>query len=304
VVRALKQDFVCVAASDVDYASHADQDNWEVRWLEDALSKARHGLFQGMYAVTPAGELLGQVDEGWPVYDVSHARRELARTARVYRSIPTERRLLDALPDAERDRAFEVPFDGPDEGHLRLEATKRSRPYRGMEPSDVRHPQHVHFDRVDLPAAFLTQLVPAELRVGATASAPRQLLERFMLESLVHTECSVWRESEVTEAALAARVVAVDGSRVELDFDGRLVAAATNEWNRGAAYDGQLGGVAVWDREAERFVRFDLAIEGAYTLSDAWAKDAKGARTTSVAVHATLAASEPDQARIDADDAR
>lgn len=299
VVRALQKDFVCVAASDVDYANHAG-DSWEVRWLKDTLSNARHGLFQGMYVVTPSGELLGQVDEGWPVYDVQHARRELARTARAYRALDPDRRLLDAAPDAERDRAFARRASGPAEGRLRLEATKRTRPFRGMESSDVRHPQHVHFDRVDVAAELLTGLVPSDAKVGSKARASRALLEAFMLESLVHTECAVWREGELTAAELSAEVTAIDGAEVELRFEGRLAAAATNQWNRGGAYDGRLGGSALWNGELGRFERFDLAVEGAYTLGDEAARGAQGARSTDVAVHVFLAPPAVDAQESDA----
>lgn len=289
MVRALNRDCVAVAASDVDYAHHPDPSNWEVRWLRDALADARHGLFQGIYVVTPAGQLLGQLDGGWPVYDVEHARRELARAVQRYRALPRERRLLERLPDPATDRAFPREPDGPAEGHVRLVATKRARPFRGMQPSDVRHPQHLHHDRVDVPRALVDGLVPTQFEPGRTQPVDDALLATLLLECFVQPECNVWREHEITTRELTATVVRRDGDVLELRFDGRLVAAAKNEWNAGAHYDGRIGGRATWNRATHRFTSFDLALFGAHTLNDQWARERPGARTIDVAVHVTLA---------------
>jgi hypothetical protein len=288
VAAAIGSDFIAVAASDVDYANFADQSNWEVRWLREALAEARHGLFQGMYAVTPSGHLLGQVDGGWPLYDAAHTRTELARTRSAYGKLSREWRLLERLPDPERDRAFALVPDAPEPGFERLGATKRTRPFEGMRPEDVRHPQHLHFDRADVRAGWLASLVPAEATVGAVALADPQLLEAFVLASIMQPECSVWRADELHTNELVATVVASRAGTIELRLDGRLDVRAVNQWNDGARYEGRLGGRAVWNTAEARFESLDLALFGAHTLSVAAAQGRRGARTCDVAVHLRL----------------
>ncbi|WP_145191254.1 hypothetical protein [Planctomycetes bacterium Pla163] len=293
MAAAIGSDFIAVAASDVDYANFADQSNWEVRWLRDALADARHGLFQGMYAVTPSGHLLGQVDGGWPLYDPAHTRTELARTRAAYGKLSREWRLLDRLPDPERDRAFPLAPDVPEPGLERLSATKRTRPFDGMRPEDVRHPQHVHFDRVDVRAPWLASLVPTEAAVGAVATADPRLLEALVLASIMQPECSVWREDELRTNELTATVVGSRDGVIELRLDGRLDVRAVNQWNDGARYEGRLGGRAVWNTAQARFESLDLALFGAHTLSVAAAQGRPGARTCDVAVHLRLERPEP-----------
>lgn len=299
MAAAIGSDFIAVAASDVDYANFTDQSNWEVRWLREALAEAKHGLFQGMYAVTPSGHLLGQVDGGWPVYDPAHTRKELARTRAAYARLSRDWRLLDQLPDPERDRAFPLASDEPAPGLERLVATKRTRPFDGMRPEDVRHPQHLHFDRVDVRESWLASLVPAEASSGAVAMADAQLLEAFVLASIMQPECSVWREDELRTNELTATVVAQRGELLELRLDGRLDVRATNQWNEGARYDGRLGGRALWNTAQGRFESLDLALFGAHTLSVAAAQGRPGARTCDVAVHLRLERPQPMPAEPD-----
>lgn len=289
VVAAIRDGFVAVAASDVDYANHADQSNFEVRWLRDVLEHARHGLFQGIYVATPAGELLCQADGGWPVYDADVTVRALAKARQQYAALPRERRLLDRAPDPERDRAWPVPPSGPAEGFLRLDATKRTRPFAGMKPEDVRHPQHLHIDAVDVRAEWLTGLVPARAKVGATSTADPALLFAFAEESVMQPECSVWREDEFTGRELSAKVVGAARGRVTLELEGHMALAARNEWNRGAAYDGRIAGRAVWLADEARYESFELVMFGTHTLRESERPNRAGSPRCDVAVHLVLA---------------
>jgi hypothetical protein len=288
VVAAIQDGFVPVAANDVDYANHADQSNFEVRWLREALSKAKHGLFQGLYVVTPAGELLCQADGGWPVYDANVTVRALALAKQQYAALSRERRLLGRSPDPVADRAWPVPSDEPAPGFARLAATKRTRPYAGMAPEDVRHPQHLHIDAVDVRAEWLAALVPQSPKRGEEASADPRLLFAFAEESVMQPECSVWREEEFVRRELVSTVKSVANGKVTLELEGVLELVAANEWNRGAAYDGRIAGRAVWNAREESFESFELVLFGAHSLRESERPNRKGSPTVDVAAHLVL----------------
>lgn len=289
MVESLRAGFVAVAASDVEYAEEADPDAWETRWLRTLLAGTPHGLSQGIYLATPSGQLLGRADGGWPHYDPEHALRALTAATERYRAMARSERLLDAPPNPGRDRGLAPPDDSVPEGAVRLEVTKRTYPFEGMDLSDVRHPRHVHIARVDLDAAWLRSLVPADAVRGREAQAAPRLVFALAEACVFQPECSVWREPELTERRLVARVDAVEGDLVHLVLEGRLVMAAENPWSRGAAYGGRMGGRASWNRRTERFESLELVARGAHTLAEAARAGRPGASTCDVAVRAVLA---------------
>lgn len=294
VVEAVKAGFVAVAASDVEYAEDADPGAWETRWLRGLLRDTPHGLSQGIYLATPSGRFLGRADGGWPEYDPEHTVRALAEATRRYRAMARSERLLDAAPDPERDRGLEPPDDGVKEGFVRLEVSKRTYPFEGMDLADVRHPRHVHLARVDLEGTLVRSLVPADPAPGREAEAAPRLMFALAEACVFQPECSVWRDPELAERRLVARVDAVEGDLVHLTLDGRLVMAAENEWSLGAAYDGRLGGRATWNRRTDRFVSLELVARGAHTLARAARAQRPGAATCDVAVRARLVSGAPE----------
>lgn len=259
-----------------------------MRWLREALTTAKNGLHQGIYVVTPGGELLAQADGGWPVYDPLVTLRALRQAKARYALLPPERRLLETEPDPLSDRAWPVPDDAPLPGQRRLAATLRSRPFAGMELGDVRHPRYLQITALDVRESWLTGLVPALPAVGATARADDALLFAFALGSMMHPGCAVWREDEIRERDLVATVAAVDGPRVALDFHGRLSLAADNQWNRNGAYEGRIGGRAVWLSDERRFESFELALLGTHTLSESERSTRPGSPSYDVAAHLVL----------------
>jgi hypothetical protein len=220
---------------------------------------------QGTYAITPSGTMLASVNspDAQPVIEMME--EALTKWARLP---PAERVLATPLdpqaPEQWRWWDKKTPQDG-----LILWVVCRDLPR-----ADIRETwrfawgmDHAWFKKEEA-----RKFVPDRLKKGAKENVPRELVERLarfhLVDSVRGRESLAFPKRAVAEARLTAEVTEMKGSRVQLRFEG---ATRTSEKTdlfpdhpaaQQRGYDATLIGRAVFDRQAERFVSFELVAVG------------------------------------------
>lgn len=290
VIEALRRDFVCVAASDVDYRERADQSKREYRLLVDAFREVGE-IRQGHWILSPSGRMLahsaGLFQYQGPRFVLQAIRDALA----AWRRMPRAERLLSPPPDPARDPIeWESDRFARPAGGLDLRVVSRCFPFPGMSRErDTRHPDFFRIDRLWFTADEAASLAPAAATAGATARLEGAALERLVR---LHLGTQVqpnpaWRADDVTAAEIVARVVAVRGPRVTIEYSGHVDLSGHAPQNR-RAYRGDLRGSAVWDRSTRSFAAFELLAYGLHTLPEDDRHGNDGSRTAPLGVLLTL----------------
>lgn len=204
---------------------------------------------QGQYCATPRGELLasGNVRQARPLLEMLH--RALAA-------------------GGGRGAGEPLPADGPagripPAGGLVLRVWARDLP-RPQPVAEEWHRRAFNLDHVWLTAEEGAGLLPAEVRPGAAADWPRQVLwriARFHLLDTVRGESPPWPQDAVRVAELRTVVRDRAGTTTRLALEGRVRIEWTHRWRRdvdgtplesGSGMDLELGGSAEWDGTAFR----------------------------------------------------
>jgi hypothetical protein len=226
---------------------------------------------QGQYAFTPDGHLLASINTRDADKMLGMMRQALDR----WHAMRDDRRAGRAAADArsyERDPRY--PDFYPSDG-LVLKQTLRDLPRPEGHPSPQRRPEAVNFDYAWFTRDEMRGLLPERLEVGARRDLPRPIvrrLARFHLLDSVRGETPPWRDEHVRSIHMSTSVTAVEGTRVHLCLDGRVLNRQEGTWairpfqeklegmTRG--YDCRLRGELVYDIAAQRFERFDLVAAG------------------------------------------
>lgn len=254
VAEFVSQNFVSVAASDVDY-NHLPDDvkaKGEYRFLRKALTGAPHGIHQGIYVVTPSGKYLKQCNAGWPHVDTRKCHDLLKESLSSYRSMARSSRLAaQALPLGERSmyRKDEVT---PAPQWIKIRTTTRSYPFDSMEYFDQRHPAYYKLDRLWFTPETARTLVPDNLAIGKTAEVKGRALNHLIRDNHMMLGCPPWGDESIKQARLRVKIMARKGNFYQLRYEGDFHLDSHSRWNK-ASYRGKLLGKAVWDEGKQRF---------------------------------------------------
>lgn len=232
------------------------------------------GTRQGIYACTPAGELLGSLNSN----DPDRVLAMIASAWEAWEALPEERRRgsgTSAAPGRRWEDAY--PADG-----LVLESTGRD-VQDGVR--DVRwNRDHVWFSRDEA-----RRMLPADPAVGERHEVPVELvrrLARFHFVDDVRGQSVPFAPQEVEVAEMVVEVLAREGDRVRLAVRGRTHADAPGPWQMGdnifRPADGaehahgmttELLGEAAFDLGAGRFTAFDAVVR-----AERWGRTINNAR--------------------------
>lgn len=227
-----------------------------------ASSRNGGGIGQGQYAVAPSGELLASCATPDPREVAAMMKQGLEK----WKQLPRERRLLADAPDpkaADHWRHWEKPY--PEDG-LVLRAITRDLPRPAGD--DEKIPAHFRAawnqDFAWFRKAEARAFLPADPTPGSVHEVPRDLVERLarfhLLDNVRALNYAFFPKEAVEKARLTTTVVAREGDRVSLRFEGETRAATTTPQVQG--YAPNLLGRAEYDLKAERFTRFELVAAG------------------------------------------
>jgi hypothetical protein len=247
--------------------------------------------YQGVFVATPSGLLLAGSHEA--IHDARKVEQVLRQGLEKWGTHSPAERLMtrevftQALAERDDvDRKCQYPPDG-----LVLSVVCRDLPRNppsAASPHDNAYNQDYAWFRPDEARAFL----PEKLSKGATHEVPRDLVEglaRFHFVDLVRGHTTSFPHQAVEQARLTAEVIDVKDSLVSLSCKGRTRTSETHDgvhvegkWNakgpgipepQTRGVDATLEGRAIYDRNAQRFVSFELL-----ALSQRWGGNAYNGR--------------------------
>lgn len=219
---------------------------------------------QGTYVITAQGKLLGRLNSSNPKRVVAMLEKALA----TWQAMSEGDRRADPATQPEPVHRWEDSFP---EGGLVLERFARD---IGPGPTGTAQ-QPANRDAVWFHRDELAGWLP-DPEVGAEADVAPGLLERlarFVLVDNVRGQTLPFARAELQGCALRSKVVAVRGQQVDLELTGHTKAAAKGPWLDDENYwkpkrefprqiECRLLGRATFDREAQRFVSFELVATG------------------------------------------
>lgn len=256
VARFAQANFVCVAASDVDYNNlpAAAKARGEYRFLRQALTGAPHGIHQGIYIVTPGGRYLKKCNVGWPDPDPEKSLALMREAVREFRAMEKSARLAEAaLREADRSLP-RSHHSAPAPEWLKIRSVTRSYPFEGMELFDQRHPRYYKIDRLWMTPETARTLLPAKLEVGAVSSVKGRALHHLTYDCHLMLGCPPWPEESVKQAEMQVKITGKKGPLLKLRYTASFHFDSDSKWNKGA-YRGKLLGKAVWNEEKQQFTR-------------------------------------------------
>jgi hypothetical protein len=263
-IIAMTSKFTC--AADEVWRLQRDGDP-ECRWFRTAVrgdAKPVHGSMQGTYVITPQGRLLGRINSANP----GQVLKVLTKALATWDSMsPAERtQAATAAPQPVHRWENSYPIGG-----LVLERFARDIGNNPREPQ--RAP--VNRDAVWFSDKEVRGWLP-EAKVGAAIDVTPRLLERLarlVLVDNVRGQTIPYARAELQECGLRSKVLAIRGSRIDIEITGHSKAAAKGPWLDADNYwkpkrefprqlSCQIFGKATFDRETKRFTSFELVATG------------------------------------------
>lgn len=225
---------------------------------------------QGMYVLTPAGQVLGSVHQ-WdqPKLYVAMLKRSLVK----WRDLSPDRRRLPYAPDRSKGRLGDPLRTSlyPEDGLVLTEIT-RALPY---EPESgprynramASHPAYTRLDHAWFRKKEARKFLPAKIEPGATHEVPQDILDRLArchLGTNTDTIAGAFGEGTVKGARLTVAVAGVAGDRAECRMEGATWVYGPQESADGknSGYQANLLGRMVFDLKNERFKEFELVALG------------------------------------------
>jgi hypothetical protein len=207
---------------------------------------------QGIYCITPTGELLSSDNTRDPRRAVRGLKDALSR----WQSLPRERRLRATAPEKNpggRERYEDLyPKDG-----LVLRVFIRdvgnARAMGGI-------PSPFNVDFAWFKAEEARQLVPPAIRAGETQAWPDAVVRRIARLHLVDIATflgDAWQDRSIEKAALTSRITDVKGDLATLRLSGEVKASQDTR-----TLQATLLGRATFDVRTRRFTEFDIVAAG------------------------------------------
>jgi len=234
-------------------------------FMDEGMYRDRrdHPTRQGIYAVTPSGVLLADINT-----TQADAMRDMLRGALArWKELAKSERLLSYDPESRRAEIRRQEQWFPADG-VAMRVYARDLP-RGRVPADWRgkawNLDYAWFRRDELRA-----LLPQRVQKKVVKSWPEALVRRVArchLTDYVRGQTTPHDVDHVHEASLTTEVVTVKKNEVELRFRGG-VQICSGPWTEppdGARTRGvstTLLGRAIWDRRQDRFTQFELVAVG------------------------------------------
>lgn len=254
IAKFVSQNFISVAASDVDYNHLPDaaKAKGEFEFLRKSLTGAANGIHQGIYAVTPSGKFIQCCNAGWPHIDTRKCHDLLKQSLRTYRAMPQRDRLAAKPLSLDQRSMHRKDLVQPPADWIKIRTTTRSYPFEPMELFDQRHPDYYKLDRLWLTPETARTLLPEKLEVGTTADVQGRVLHHLSLDNHMMLGCVSWPAAAVKNARLRVKITANKEQLYQLRYEGEFHFHSDSRWNK-STYTGKLLGKATWDDGEKKF---------------------------------------------------
>ncbi|MGJ8658126.1 MAG: hypothetical protein ACSHX6_16895 [Akkermansiaceae bacterium] len=237
----------------------------EYQFLRKALSDAKHGIHQGVYVVTPSGELIKQINWGWPVPDEDEMNAQLGESIAIYKKMPKAERLGKVmLGESDRSMPLLAQKKAP-EAWLELRNTTRSYGFEDMELFDIRHPAFVTIDKLWFSREEKKKFVPSSASKGSREKVAPEALERMLVNSHLITGRSAWWSEHTLKAEMEMEVVSSSRDQLVIHYQGEFKQMGTSKWCKDS-YSGSLLGKATWNPVKNQFSSFEWVSLGEHGL--------------------------------------
>lgn len=222
---------------------------WKVAQQGHMKDQPLDNTRQGIYVATPDGQLLGSINSWSPERTLAVFQKALER----WQQRPHADTVVPASlsPDADYERK-------PPKGGLILNIYSRIPLPPPPGEAGVLN-SATGRDHLWLTAAEWRSLLPSDWRNGARYPVPQAVVERllrFHLVDNVRGEPPMWTRADLQQADLT--LVVENAAKARLRLEGKALMQHGAE--RG--YETRIQGVLVYDRQHERFSRFDLVSWG------------------------------------------
>lgn len=290
MIALVNERFIPVAVNNSGLQRQADDEgrflrliSWQGRYgysFDEARARLEdidHGLnHQGLYVTTTEGEVLGSRNRLFPggkasVHGIgSDPDRFLWMLRRAlvnWENRKTQREALEIEDLAYRDPTFSgVAY--PEDGlvlHLGVRDLLRQVDTR---PSGIKREAH-NQDYVWFRRQEVLSMVPLDAVVGDVIPIPEGLvrrLVRYHLADYVRGETSSWSSEAIRDASMVLTVTEETPEWMDLRLSGAAQLFEKGSWYEGVCrergLDASLLGYLRFDRQMERFVRFDVVAVG------------------------------------------
>jgi hypothetical protein len=225
---------------------------------------------QGTYAFTPSGIFLASVNSGNPE-DIAAM---LTKALNKWNTLSREERLMDRDPASLTAMVKRNESKYPSDGlvlHMYSRDLERSNPPRDWR-ADAWNQDFAWYRRDEA-----RRWVPSELKVGAEGAVPDDLARRLAAAHLIDNvrgQVPPFEPDQVQSVNIQSKIVGKEGKRWVVWFEGRSAASASGKWPVQGSNDAnsprvqtrgvktKILGRGIYDAEASRFTKFDLAAVG------------------------------------------
>lgn len=279
-MRELSESFACAleGIEDLRASSHREAKRFLKAITADGNASGLRFTDQGVYLATASGELLAAGN-----------KLDGERLAKMMREALED---FEGRPEKERSKGPKKVSDGPDRygklfpedglavtvftrlGDVEGEGRRpRRRGRRGADPGFL--DPRVNFDTLWISEKKARAMVPRGAKAEDVLDWSEPFGQRLGLFGCVGTARALgapYAEEDAKELQVEARVVGVDGDEVRLELSGRITlldesveavpgrSRVPAQKTRGV--DLEVTGRAVFDRDARRFMRFDVVATG------------------------------------------
>lgn len=280
----------------MDYNETPQRTKEEFRFVQNAFSRAEHGLHQGIFIVTSSGKLISRIVGGWPEYDPKITLDGLRQGIKQYQALKSSDRIKSAaIPAKEQIHFGWMDFKKP-ERTLDLRVTKRAFAYPGMTTFDERHPIYMGIDRIWFKPSELAALFPAKLTVGATTTVTGPFRDRWIETSQMMKGGAPWDPPMFRDSVMSSKVVEASASTLKLEISAKYLAEANTQWNKGS-YNGDFLAFATYNRQTQEFTKFEVAMLGTHNAGTRLSNVHAGDLSAKIATYAVInPLSDPDDA--------
>lgn len=224
---------------------------------------------QGIYATAPSGVLLASLNSN----DPNRVAAMLENAISKWETLPRDQRFLAETPSGTPSvQSWQRLY--PDDG-LVLRVHSRDLPREQADTSERGRAWNLDF--AWFTSAEARQMVPSDIKPGASTNLPKALVDRIARLHLVDNvrgETPPYPPMSIEKAVISSKVISVEADTVKLHLEGETKTATEGTWSiagyrdmasptpQKRGYETRILGRAEYDLKTNRFTSFKMLAVG------------------------------------------